>query len=618
MMARGGMNGGRKDPRPDTVKRVVRSFYPYKLELIWITISVLASAALGALPALFLRTIINQGIEGHKLNIVVAYSVYSLVATIGATGFTLIFGYLSIVVGQHILRDLRDQLYDHLQGMSLRFFSSTRTGEIQSRLANDVGGVQSVLSDTVSSVLSNVTIVISTIVIMVYLDWRLTLMSLGVLPIFALIGARVGEIARGVRSTVQTSLAEMSATMQETLSVSGVLLSKTSGRRELAQRKISTTNESLTAAQIKQSLVMKAFFNLIGLAFSITPVLVYLLAGYLIAGHNGKFLTIGTIVAFTSLQSRIFFPLTSLLNVQVDVSSSLALFDRIFEYLDLKQEIVDSPNAIALSPKEIRGDVKFSHVYFKYDKPDVDTPAEDANEDFWNLKDVTFEAKSGQLIALVGHSGAGKTTMTYLIPRLYDPNMGSISIDGIDVREIRLDSLGQAIGVVTQETYLVHDTIRENLRYGKPDANDDELIAAAKTAAIHAHIESLPDGYDTVVGERGYKLSGGEKQRIAIARAVLKNPRILILDEATSSLDTQSERLIQSALVPLMAGRTTFAIAHRLSTILAADLILVIANGEIVERGTHTDLLAADGAYAALYAAQFENGASQEYDAAIS
>ena len=646
----GGQSGPPRQIKPETKKRVLESFKPYKGSIALIVVCVIASAGISLMPPFFLRTIINHGLLARNLEVVTKYSLLSLAATLGSTAFTLAFGYLSIVVGQNIMRDFRDRLYDHLQGMSLRFFAGTRTGEIQSRLANDVSGVQSVLSDSVSSLLSNITLVVSKLIVMFIMDWRLTLLSIGVLPIFAFIGAKVGDVARGVRGKVQTDLADMSAIMQETLSVSGVLLTKTSGRRELTRRKFHERNLSLTGAQIKQAMIMRYFFNLIGLTFSITPVLVYWLAGYLIAGHGGQGLTVGLIVAFTSLQAGIFFPLTTLLNTQVDLSSSLALFDRIFEYLDMEQEIKDSPNAVDLDPATLKGNVEFRDVYFRYAE-DSKTTAQAAPgpssapsaggqwsgngraasadrrmnsaanvEDSpsgtkaseWTLQDLSFTARSGQLVALVGHSGAGKTTLTYLIPRLYDVDEGSVTIDGHDVRDVKLDSLGQIIGVVTQETYLVHDTIRENLRYGKPDATDDELISAARTAAIHEHIASLPEGYDTVVGERGYKLSGGEKQRIAIARAVLKNPRILILDEATSSLDTQSERLIQAALTPLMSGRTTFAIAHRLSTILAADLILVMEKGRIVERGGHDELLAKGGAYAALYAAQFENAVVDE------
>ena len=605
MRGRGGAGAEEREKKPlkaETLGRVAATFKPYHKQVVAIAATVLVAAALGLFQPFLLRAVINQGLLGHDMGLVTRDTLLMIGATLASTVLTLYYGYLSILVGQRIMRDLRNQLYKHLQGMALRFFADTRTGEIQSRLANDVGGVQSVLSDTAATVLSNATIVISTLVAMIWMDWRLTLLSVGVLPLFAWGGKLVGEWGQGIRKLVQTRLADMNSTMQETLSVSGVLLSKTSGRAGLSLAKFAGENETLTDAQIKQAMVFRVFFNLIGLTFSLTPVLVYWLAADLVVSHGDHHLSLGTIVAFTALQARLFFPLTGLLNVQVDVTSALALFDRIFEYLDLKQEIVDAPDALALSPNQVRGEVAFSNVTFRYDEAQAKP----------TLDGITFEARPGQLIALVGHSGSGKTTLTSLIPRLYDANSGCVLIDGFDVKQIKLESLGQAIGVVTQETYLVHDTIKANLRYGNPDASDAELIAAARAAAIHDHIASLPDGYDTVVGERGYKLSGGEKQRVAIARAILKNPRILILDEATSALDTQSERLIQAALVPLMAGRTTFAIAHRLSTILAADLILVLERGQIVERGTHADLLDANGAYTRLYDAQFEEARAEE------
>jgi ATP-binding cassette subfamily B protein len=531
--------------------------------------------------------------------------------------------YLNNVIGQNVMQDLRGALYAHLQRMPLRFFTETRTGEIQSRLANDVGGVQSVVTDTASSVTANLATAISTIIAMLIIDWRLTALSLGLTPFFLYLTYRVGKVRREVSSETQKSLAEMSAMTEETLSVSGILLSKTFGQQDNAVRRFRGINQVLAGLQIRQAMVGRWFFMIIGTIFSITPAFVYWLAGYLAINGDPSAPTIGDIVAFTTLQSRLYFPLGQLLSVQVEMQGALALFDRIFEYLEMDPEITDAPDAVAMDPASTRGKVAFRHVTFRY--PTAAVPAARAHEAMANdgvvavdpaipalellpafgLEDISFEAQPGELVALVGPSGSGKTTTTYLIPRLYDVDAGAVEIDDVDVRRIRLLSLGQIVGVVTQETYLFHASVRTNLLYARPEATDAELEAATRAAAIWDRIGELPQGMDTIVGERGYKLSGGEKQRIAIARVLLKDPRILILDEATSALDTVSERLIQAAFERLMEGRTTIAIAHRLSTILRADRILVYDGGRIVERGTHRELIAHGGLYARLYREQF-------------
>ena len=628
--------------RGRTLRRIVAFFRPYRLQVVVVMAAILLTSGLGLVNPILLKLLIDDAIPSldfGRLNLYVGLMIGIPVVS-GLIGLGQ--GYLNNVIGQNVMQDLRGALYAHLQRMPLKFFTETKTGEIQSRLANDVGGVQGVVTDTASSLTSNLAIAISTIIAMLIIDWRLTALSLGLLPFFMYLTYRVGRVRREVSTETQKSLAEMSAVTEETLSVSGILLSKTFGQQAAAVKRFVGLNKRLAVLQIRQAMVGRWFFMIVGTVFSITPAFVYWLAGWLAINGDPSAPTIGDIVAFTTLQSRLFFPLGQLLNIQVEIQGALALFDRIFEYLEMDPGIVDAPDAVALDPATVRGRVRFRDVAFRYPapppvtaaagRPDAGEAEDGADTDAgpleagaapspvepgqpFGVEGIDFVVEPGQLVALVGPSGSGKTTTTYLLPRLYDVDSGAIEIDDVDIRGLTLASLGSVIGFVTQETYLFHASVRDNLLYAKPDATQEELEAAAGAAAIHERITELPDGYDTIVGERGYKLSGGEKQRIAIARVLLKDPRILILDEATSALDTVSERLIQAALERLERGRTTIAIAHRLSTILRADRILVYRGGRIVERGTHGELLAAGGLYARLYREQFESPPPSPADA---
>ena len=629
-MAFHGMGGGmaayaeeqkRRGRKTDaqTVRRVAQAFKPYKFQIVLVLIAILITTGLGVVNPLMIARIFDDAISKHNATLLLIYVgimfITPIVTGIIGVGQT----YLNNIIGQNVMRDFRNRLYQHLQSMSLRFFTATRTGEIQSRLSNDVGGVQNVVTDTATSIVSNITTALSTIIAMLFLSVPLTLVSLALLPVFLWITYKVGNVRRATSKETQKSLASLTSMMQETLSVSGILLMKTFGRQQYAQQQFEKENQNLTNLEVRQQMIGRWFFMFIGTFFSITPAIVYLIAGLqIIQNPLHPAITLGGIVAFTTLQSRLFFPIGQLLSIQVEIQGALALFDRIFEYLDLPIDIQDRVNPHRPRLEDVTGQVSFKEVSFTY-KRDEPTVLKDllgkTNEEMApraTLHNISFDIQPGQLAALVGPSGAGKTTITYLVPRLYEVDSGSVEIDGENVKDIALSSLGEMVGVVTQETYLFHASVRENLLYARTNATEEEMIAAAKAAAIHDRIMELENGYDTIVGERGYKLSGGEKQRIAIARVILKDPRILILDEATSALDTHSERLIQAALEPLMKGRTTLAIAHRLSTILSADIILVVDKGEIVERGTHEELLAHNGLYARLYNEQFTTQHMQE------
>ena len=599
---------------PDRItRRIAYCFSPYFFQVVFVGALICVTAGIGVVNPLLIQVVFDHaifpssGTPNMNLLWLLGVVMASVSIVTGVLGISQSF--LTIRMGQRVMRDIRDQLYQHLQSLSMGFFTDTRTGEIQSRVADDVGGVQKVVTTTISDVISNSVIFVSTLIAMLILSWELTLVAVGTTPFFFLISRVVGRRRKAVAAETQKVTAEVTAITQETLSISGILLSKLFGRQNQEIARFHTENQKLSDLIIRQYMTGQWFFAVMQIFFSISPVMIYVLAGYLIYGLGPSAISAGTVVAFTTLQSRLYFPIGRLLEVSVELQASLALFERIFSYLDIEADISDDKDAIDLAPEMVSGKVSFEDVRINYgSKYLAKVGSHNTDDEQWALDGVSFEIKPGQLAAFVGPTGAGKTTLSYLIPRLYDATQGLVSIDDINVKKIQRSSLAKIIGYVSQETYLFHASVGKNLKYGNPAATQEQMESAAKAAYIHDRILEFEQGYDTIVGERGYRLSGGERQRLSIARVLLHDPKILILDEATSSLDTSSERLVQTALEPLMKNRTTIAIAHRLSTILAADVIYTIDNGKVIESGTHSELLFNRGLYSELFEEQFYSG----------
>ncbi|WP_405886293.1 ABC transporter ATP-binding protein [Streptomyces longwoodensis] len=572
--------------QPRQVRRILKLFRPYRARLTVVGLLVGAASLVSVATPFLLKEILDVAIPQGRTGLLSLLALGMILSAVLTSVFGVLQTLISTTVGQRVMHDLRTAVYGRLQRMSLAFFTRTRTGEVQSRIANDIGGMQATVTSTATSLVSNFTSVVATVIAMIALDWRLTVVSLLLLPAFVWISRRVGNERKRITTQRQKQMAAMAATVTESLSVSGILLGRTMGRADSLTESFAEESERLVDLEVRSSMAGRWRMAVITIVMAAMPAVIYWTAG--MALHlGGPDVSLGTIVAFVSLQQGLFRPAVSLLSTGVQIQSSLALFQRIFEYLDLPIDITERPDPVHLD--RIKGEVRFEKVSFRYD--DRGAPV---------LDGIDLTVPAGGSLAVVGPTGAGKSTLGYLVPRLYDVTGGRVTLDGVDVRDLDFDTLARAVGVVSQETYLFHASVADNLRFAKPDATDEELYAAARAAQIHDHIAALPDGYDTVVGERGHRFSGGEKQRLAIARTILRDPPVLILDEATSALDTRTEHAVQQAIDSLSADRTTLTIAHRLSTVRGADQIVVLDSGRVAERGAHGELLARDGRYAAL------------------